>query len=119
MNKTIKSVWIESEEKGAVVGGQAPDDDNSDVIVTFTDDSRYIATFFTYTNIERLRRKNEQTGECLSGKYFWASDMVLIDKINRESILSVVGYMIQTEEFYLAFKLLADDVELQGYEAEE
>ncbi len=119
MNKTIKSVWIESEDKGAVIGGHAPDDDNSDVIVTFTDNNRYIATFFTYTNIDRLKRKNERTGECLSGKYFWASDMILIDKINRESILSVINYMIKTEEFYNAFRQLSDDVELQGHEAEK
>lgn len=119
MNKTIKSVWIESEDKGTVIGGHPPDDDNSDVVVRFTDNSRYIATFFTYTNIERLRRKNEQTGECLNGKYFWGSDMVLIDKIDRKSILSVIDYMLQTEEFYLAFKHLTDAMELQGNEAEE
>jgi hypothetical protein len=99
MNKTIKSVWIESEEKGAVIGGHAPEDDNSDVIVTLTDNSRYIATFFTYTNIVRLRQKNKRTGGCLNGKYFWASDMILIEKINRDTILSVVKYMIETEDY--------------------
>jgi hypothetical protein len=119
MNKIIKSVWIESEEKGAVIGGGAPEDDNSDVVVTFNDNNRYIATFFTYTNIARLRRKNELTGECLDGKYFWASDMVLIDKINRESILSVINYMLEIEEFYNAFKQISDDVELQSHEPEK
>jgi hypothetical protein len=61
MNKAIKSVWIESEELGAIIEGSLPNDDNSDVIVTFNDNTRYIASFFTYTNINRLRRKNEQT----------------------------------------------------------
>ncbi|OQP43450.1 hypothetical protein A4H97_11065 [Niastella yeongjuensis] len=119
MNKPIKSVWIESEEFGAVIEGCAPEDDNSDVIVTFTDNTRYIASFFTYTNIDSLRRKNERSGECLNGKYFWASDMILIDKINKESILSVVDYMIVTGEFYNVFKQLTDNLELQDHEAKE
>jgi hypothetical protein len=70
-------------------------------------------------NLERLIRKNEQTGECLNGKYFWASNMVLLDKINRESILSVVDYMLQTAKFFIAFKQITDDVELQVDEAKE
>ena len=106
MNNTIKLVWIESEEKGPIIGGNALEDDNSDVIVTFADSSRYIATFFTYVNIDSLRRKNERTGECLNGKYFWATDMILIDKINRESILSVIDFIIETGEFYNVFRQL-------------
>nr|WP_199001327.1 hypothetical protein [Flavobacterium sp. ASV13] len=55
---------------------------------------------------------NKQTGECLNGKYFWASDMILIDKINRESVLSVIDEMIKSGEFYTAFKRITDGIEL-------
>ncbi|MCU7549076.1 hypothetical protein OCK74_08115 [Chitinophagaceae bacterium LB-8] len=51
MKKKIKSLWIESKQKVAIVGGQPVYDDNSVVIVTFEDDSNYVATFFTYVNL--------------------------------------------------------------------
>lgn len=106
MKLSFKSIWIESEEKGTVIGGQPLIDDNSDVIVTLKDDSRYVATFFTYANIERLRSKNRQTGECLNGKYFWASDMILIEQIEREEITQVIEHLIKEEEFNQVFRRL-------------
>jgi hypothetical protein len=104
MDKSIKDIWIESEQKGPIIGGQQFVDDNSDVIITFSDNSKYVATFFTYDNIKSLRTKNEKTGECLSGKYFWASDMVLIDRIERKDIIEVIEELIKTKEFEQTFK---------------
>jgi hypothetical protein len=83
MDKLIKTIWIESEHKGSIIGGHKYTDDNSDVIVTFSDDKKYVATFFTYDNVKTLTEKNKKTGELLSGKYFWASDMILVDKTFR------------------------------------
>jgi hypothetical protein len=99
----IKSIWIESEEYGANLNGNSMDD-NSDVVVAFEDGNTYIATFFTYDNIQTLRRRYSQTGECLSGQYFWASDMVLIDQISRESIQQVINHLLETGEFSQIFK---------------
>ena len=69
MQRPIKNIWIESEDKGAIISGIEEVNDNSDVIVTFDDNSKYVATFFTYDNIEHLRQKNKRTGEC-QGKRF-------------------------------------------------
>lgn len=99
----IKSIWIESEEKGAILGGELETNDNSDVIVTMQNGEKYVATFFTYKNIEWLRQKNEKTGECLSGKYFWASDLILIDKLNRTEILKVIEDLFNESEFNSVF----------------
>ncbi len=101
---SIKSVWIGSEEKGAIQGKKAELNDNSDVIVTFENEEKYIATFFTYKNIEWLKKKNEETGECLNGKYFFATDLILIDRLNREEILKVINDLINQEEFTTAFE---------------
>lgn len=100
----IKSVWIGSEEKGPILGGKAELNDNSDVIVAFKNGEKYIATFFTYENIEWLRQKNEKTGECLNGKYFFATDLILIDRLNREEILKIINYLINQNEFFTAFE---------------
>lgn len=105
---SIKSIWIDSEEKGPIQGGKAELNDNSDVIVTFENGKKYIATFFTYKNIEWLRKKNKKTGECLSGTYFSATNLMLIDRLNREQILKVINDLINEEEFTTTFKKIND-----------
>lgn len=57
------SIWIAAE--GWAPSAWNPADDNSDVIVTFENGTRWYATFFTYQNILSLRDKNRETGECL------------------------------------------------------
>jgi len=99
----IKNIWIGTEEKGPIQGGIVEVNDNSDVIVTFESGDKYISTFFTYYNIEWLRQKNQKTGECLNGKYFFATDLILIDKLNREEILKVVNHLIKKDEFFTSF----------------
>ncbi|WP_445711949.1 hypothetical protein [Flavobacterium sp.] len=104
MKKEIKKIWIESEIKGPIIGGTLETNDNSDVIITFSDDTQFIATFFTYENIEMLRKKNKNTGECLNGKYFWASNMLLVDKINRKEVEEIVNHLITENEFENTFE---------------
>jgi hypothetical protein len=96
------NLWIEAEQWAA--GEWHPADCNSDVIVAFENDARWVATFFTYQNISSLARKNESTGECLDGKYFWATDMILIDELTRERIAEVVSHLIATSEFESVFR---------------
>lgn len=79
------------------------EDENTDVKVTFSDRTVWMATFFTYKNIQTLREKNKKTGECMNGTYFRASDMVLIDIVSRDRIVEVIDYLIDTGEFESAF----------------
>ena len=98
MNQT--SIWIEAEQWA---DGWDPEDANSDVIVTFDDGARWAATFFSYKNILSLAEKNRDTGECLGGKYFCATDMILIDEVSRSRIEEVVHEMIKQQEFETFF----------------
>ena len=95
------SIWMEAEEWAP--GQWTPADTNSDVIVTFEDGSRWVATFFSYTNINTLVEKNRRTGERMSGKYFWSSDMILVDEVSRARIEEIVRYLIETNEFRQIF----------------
>lgn len=61
-------------------------------------------TFFTNKNILSLKNKNEATGECLNGKYFWAPDMLLIKEISRKTITKVVTQLLTNGEFWRVFK---------------
>jgi hypothetical protein len=95
------TLWIEAEEWAP--GEWTPADDNTDVYVTFADGSRWVATFLSYANIQTLTTKNRQTGECLAGAYFWASDMILIDEVSRPRIAEVIQHLIQAGEFEAIF----------------
>lgn len=96
-------VWIEAEEWA---NGWDIHNDNTDVIVEFESGDKWVASFFTYNNINKLIEKNKCTGENLNGKYFWSSYMILIDEISRERILEVINHLISQGEFALLFKKL-------------
>ncbi|MDQ0194231.1 hypothetical protein [Paenibacillus wynnii] len=101
-----RCVWIEAEIWP--VGSWDCKDKNSDVIVVFPDRSKWIATVFTYRNIETLRQKNIQTGECMNGAYFWSSDMVLVDIISRERIEQLIEHLIKHDNFLSVFNRYPD-----------
>lgn len=82
---------------------------NHHVIVTLTDRSRWVASFFSYANITSLVTKNRVSGECLNGCYFWASDMVLVDEVTRERIEEVIHHLLITQAFEAIFARCADD----------
>ena len=105
-----KHIWIEAEEWAE--GEWNVEDANLEVIVTFSDLSKWIASFFTYKNIQTLREKNVKTGECMKGAYLWSSDMVLIDIASRERIYEVIDFLIENDEFESVFTRYSDvDVE--------
>ena len=104
----MRDYAIEIEAELWAAGECNPHDDNADVEVRFSDGSLWIATFFTYQNIGTLREKNRQTGECLSGRYFWAVDMILVDEVSRERIEQVVDHLIHSGEFKSVFYCKSD-----------
>ena len=104
------SIWIEAE--GWTDGEWTPTDDNTDVTVTFENGKRWVATFFTYQNILSLSEKNRKSGECLGGKYFVATDMVLVDVVSRERIEAVVAEMLRLNEFERYFAVCEDSADV-------
>lgn len=106
MNYSKRYIWIEAEEW--LVGSWDCYDVNSDVIVVFPDRSKWIASLFTYKNIETLRQKNIKTGEWMDGSIFWSSDMVLIDFISRERVEQLINHLIREDEFQSAFTRYPD-----------
>ena len=100
-SKLRYSIWIEAEEWAA--GEWTPSDDDSDVIVTFENGDRWVATFFSYQNITSLAEKNRQSGECLAGKYFVATEMILVDEVSRNRIEEVVANLIEEDDLKTYF----------------
>jgi hypothetical protein len=80
-----------------------PLQNNVDVYVDLRDGRRFVGTFFTLSNVAWLFEKNEQTGECASGLYLWATDMILVKELTPEVIVRTVLDLINEEEFETAF----------------
>ena len=80
-----------------------PADDNVDVFVYFADGRRYVATFFTLANIQSIMHKDRGTGECAGGLYFWASDMIVVERIDRETVERTVVDLMKSGLFEKAF----------------
>ncbi|MBD8497244.1 hypothetical protein [Paenibacillus arenosi] len=113
MKNIKRKVWIEAEQWAE--GEWDIEDVNTDVIVVFSNRMKWIASFFTYKNIQTIRENNRKTGECLNGSYYWSSDMVLIDIGSSERIHEVINYLIESEEFENVFTRYPD-VEIEDEE---
>ncbi|PHN01268.1 hypothetical protein [Flavilitoribacter nigricans] len=78
----------------------------SDVVVVFDDQVKYAASFLSYGKIKMLIRENRLAGKCLSGKYFWMKNMVLIDRCKREDIELVIQDLLDEGDFKAVFRKL-------------
>ncbi len=76
--------------------------------MSFPDRTRYIASFFTYKNIETLTKKNQISRENMSGLYFWASDMVLVENVKPETIEAIIDHLIAEDNFDTLFTKITD-----------
>ena len=87
MKKSIQNIRIIGTIKDTL-------NDNVDIEVDLDDATVYTATFFTVTNIIYLMNNYKYfTGDCNNGKYFWASDMCIVDILEysriEETIISI------------------------------
>ena len=92
---SIKSIWFKFLESQDSIDRF---DSNSDVVFELNNGSKWGATFFTYQNIETLRKKNQQSGECLNGSYFCAEAMILVSEMSEEVIGAVLQGMLSSGE---------------------
>lgn len=86
-----------------------PADEATDVIVTFDDGARWVATFVAYAHVRTLVERNRESGACLSGRYLWATDLVLAEDVRRATIEAVVADLLADGGFDSAFTPLDDD----------
>lgn len=94
-------LWIEAEEWAP--GQWTPDDDVTDAVVSLPDGTRWVATFCAFAHVARLRANCAESGECLGGRYLWASDLILVDSTARASIQAVVRDLLASGDLPSAF----------------
>ena len=89
------------EELGAVC--------NVDVFVDLDDGSRWSATVFTVTEVERLMATWAGSDEALRGRYFWASDGLIVRDPGIDNMTQVIAGLIDNGEFSEVFQRLDGD----------
>ncbi len=86
-----------------------PNNDNVDIEVHFDSGERHLATFFTLENIYSLFQGNKTTKECKSGLYFWASDMIIVERLTEETIRETIEDLISNDEMKHALTKVVND----------
>ena len=71
-------------------------DDNIDVRIHFSNGDVFWGTLFTLENVKRLL----SNGEC---DFFWATNMVIVKRLDRESIEKVINELVASGTVYDAF----------------
>ncbi|MFD3723354.1 hypothetical protein [Streptomyces sp. NPDC058674] len=81
---------------------------NVDAEVRLPDGSRWSATIFTVTEVERLMAHWSGTGEALSGRYFWCSDGLIVKEPGILSMSGVIIGLLGNGEFQQVLQRLDD-----------
>jgi hypothetical protein len=75
---------------------------NVDVRIEMSDGRSFAATFFTVDNLVSLMNRYIESGECASGTYVWATDMIIVRSLSEENIRKSVTDLIATNEIEVA-----------------
>jgi len=70
-------------------------DDNVDAYIILKSKKKIFFTFFTLKNIENLMLKFKKSGECKGGNFFWAVDMVILDRLTLENMYNFIDEFLE------------------------
>lgn len=70
---------------------------------------RFGGTFATLDQIGRTMDEYGRTGEGLSGRYFWADALVIVQRLDAETVTAVTADLLRTGELQDCFRLLKHD----------
>lgn len=109
--ESLTTTYVKILDLYLFIGNPIPAIDNAsseytDVIVKLDNNNKYIASFFSYKSIEKLKVKHQKTGEYLFGKYFKVNNMVLVESCTIENVREVVLDLLEENDFLDVFKLL-------------
>ena len=99
-DRVIIDIWCEFEEWR---DSYDENDENSNVIFKLSDNSYWSGTFYTYQNLFTLSKRNLVSGELLFGKYFYSDKPIFVDKLNKETVISVINDILRKGETEYAF----------------
>lgn len=84
-----------------------PELDDADIILTTRDGKEYWTSFVTRKYLDYLFRKNKKTGECAGGTYFAMPGMIVVERIDKDSIRKTIDDMINllsVESYFMPYE---------------
>ena len=69
----------------------------------------YVGTLGTLEDIARILSAYRKSCECLSGKYFWLSGLVIVSEMTRDSVFAVLADLVESGELQDAFEKVPVD----------
>lgn len=85
-----------------------------DVEVRSPDGRRFVATFGTIADVSAAMTRWKGSGECLSGRYFWIADLVLVEVADVATIVATVEDLAIHQELVGAFSEVLEDEARRG-----
>ena len=76
------------------------ENDNIDINIEYNG-KRYFGTVFTLANINKLMSKDADNPK---GNYFWASNMLIVNKLNKDIVKESIVDLINDKQFYNVFE---------------
>lgn len=70
-------------------------DDDEEVCVTLEDGRMLYCWFFTLQKIKTIMMRHELSGESNSGTFFWATNMIIVNAINKDNMETTLKYLIE------------------------
>lgn len=101
MNGAIKKISLTAHLDNSLVDYENL---NTDVIVQFDNGDQYIATFFSFKNLEGMLEEHKHSEDYLSEDYYKVLDAVLINDFKDRKLLSVIEHMMVEGDFQVVFK---------------
>lgn len=103
MKHLKKHIWIEFEHFDE--GKQWDKEDvRFEVIVTFENKERRIATFYTFKHLETKRKQYREEKNYLNGTCDWFSNIVFVDIATREQVEKVIELIMNRYQFLNVFE---------------
>lgn len=78
-----------------------------DIEVEAPNGDRYVGVAATLNHLADLMARWHATGECLSGKYVWIKNLVIVRTLSPELLAEVIADLIRTGELGSAMQLVA------------
>jgi len=74
-----------------------------DVFVKLDNGQQYVGSFYTLGKVMQMKESGQQSGDFCKGKYFWTSNMIIVDEINDVVINETIKNLLENDGFYTAF----------------
>lgn len=105
MKKQIRKIYLSIEKEFGPKDINF-DDDHTDVIIEMQDGNHYVASFFTFKNLDTIRNRIRNNPNFLDGKFFWVDHMIFIRDIRIETIREVIQFLMEEGDFDKVFSQL-------------